>query len=120
MSKAEQLWNYIMNVIGLCADTYGHNVQYTVSMDCSYIPDILRLFLTDDDEIDSKQESFLDGLHFLADNGRILPKKLKNASLEEIRDYVYEHDRNILGKIEMAFRIMELDIKGYCPHKKII
>jgi len=104
----------MMEVTDKCTDIYGQNVPYTMSMDFSYLPHLIVFLFTDEEKerlgiIDI--DSSLADLRFLADNGRVLPKKLRNSTLDEIRDYVVEHKKYILGTVEGIFRHYQFEEK---------
>ena len=82
----------------IISDTKGMNVSYCESMDMSLFPVVVETMLGDE------QEGDLDDLHFLAENGRLIPRGFKDASLEEIRAYLLEHRNEILDEIESDCR----------------
>ena len=81
------------------AEHYGHNVPYCESMDMSLFHEPIYAMLDDDE-----YEPYLDDLQFMAANNRILPKSLKEATMEEFRAYCKEHRDEILDEIETECR----------------
>ena len=87
----------------IIADSRGMNVPYCESMDMSLFPVVVETMLGDE------QEGDLDDLHFLAENGRLIPKGFKDASLEEIREYLLANKNEILTEIEEDCRYYQSD-----------
>ena len=74
------------------ADHYGHNVPYCESMDMSLFPQVVYAML-------DGEKPDLGDLQFLAQNGRLLPKELADATLDEFRAYCREHRKELLSEI---------------------
>lgn len=92
-----EILDLIYETADIIAGHYGHNVPYCESMDMSLFPQPIYAMLDDED-----YEADLDlvNLRFLAANNRLLPKSLKEATMEEIRAYCKEHRDEILDEIE--------------------
>ena len=88
--------DYLNETADIIADRYGMNVPYCESMDMTLFPVIVYTIL---DELDD-EEGALDDLQFLAENGRIFPEELSNATLDEFKAYCKEHKEEILAEIE--------------------
>ena len=82
----------------IIADRCGMNVPYCESMDMTLFPVVVETMLGDE------QEGDLDDLHFLAENGRLIPVEYKDSTIEEIRAYLLEHEQEILDEIESDCR----------------
>lgn len=93
MRNENEILYLIDDTADIIAEHYGHNVPYCESMDMSLFPEIIYAMM-DDEEPD------LGDLRFLADNGRILPKELADASLDDFRAYCREHREELLAEIE--------------------
>ena len=74
------------------AEEAGMNISYTESMDGSLFPEVVSLAMDEDAD--------LGDLRFLAQNDRIFPKSLGHASLEEFREYIHAHEREVLAEVE--------------------
>lgn len=86
------------------AEEEGQNVPYCASMDFSYLPQILKAIMSDDELHENDLEKpvdsdLLDDLRFLARNNRALPEELSESSLEDIRTYIRKHLEDILSDI---------------------
>ena len=94
----------IDKVANLIAGHYGHNVPYCESMDMSLFPVVVAM-CSDELEKEIKEcykdypESLTEDLRFLAVNGRLLPKTLKDASLDEFRNHIRKNQKGILDEI---------------------
>lgn len=89
-----QILALIEETADIISDNKGMNVSYCESMDMSLFPVVVETMLGDE------QEGDLDDLHFLAENGRLIPRGFKDASLEEIRAYLLANKNEILSEIE--------------------
>lgn len=83
----------IADTADIIADYHGMNVPYCESMDMSLFHQPI-LAMLDDEEPD------LGDLQFLAQNNRLLPDSLAEASLDEFKAYCKEHRDEILDEIE--------------------
>lgn len=92
MNEYEVL-DLIEETADLIAEKHGMNVSYCESMDMSLFPVVVETILGQTDEED------LGDLHFLAENGRLLPEEYADASLKEIREYLLAHKEEILQDI---------------------
>jgi hypothetical protein len=88
-----EILDLIVETADIIADYHGMNVPYCESMDMSLFHQPI-LAMLDDEEPD------LGDLQFLAENNRLLPDTLSEASLEEFRAYCQEHRDEILDEIE--------------------
>ena len=88
-----EILDLIAETAGIIADYHGMNVPYCESMDMSLFHQPI-LAMLDDEEAD------LGDLQFLAENNRLLPDTLSEASLDEFRAYCKEHRDEILDEIE--------------------
>ena len=88
-----KILDLIAETADIIADYHGMNVPYCESMDMSLFHQPIYAML-DDEEPD------LGDLQFLAANNRLLPKSLKEATMEEFRAYCKEHRDEILDEIE--------------------
>lgn len=88
-----QILDLIAETADIIADYHGMNVPYCESMDMSLFHQPI-LAMLDDEEAD------LGDLQFLAENNRLLPDTLSEASLDEFRAYCKEHRDEILDEIE--------------------
>ena len=88
-----QILDLIAETADIIADYHGMNVPYCESMDMSLFHQPI-LAMLDDEEPD------LGDLQFLAENNRLLPDTLSEASLDEFRAYCKEHRDEILDEIE--------------------
>lgn len=81
------------------------NLAYSASIDLgSAFPAVIQLGMSDE-EIASLDEIFpdddlLETLRFLAENGRLFPKSMKEASLDEFRAYLKENEEAIFSTIK--------------------
>ena len=75
------------------ADHYGMNVPYTESIDMSLFPVVI------DTMLDNIQDGDLSDLQFLAQNNRVFPKSLAEATIDEFKTYCKEHRDDILNGI---------------------
>ena len=101
--KEYEVLSLIEETAEIIADSCGMNVPYCESMDMSLFPVVVETMLGDE------QEGDLDDLHFLAENGRLIPTGFKNASLEEIREYLLANKNEILSEIEEDCRHYQSD-----------
>ena len=83
----------IADTADIIADYHGMNVPYCESMDMSLFHQPI-LAMLDDEEAD------LGDLQFLAQNNRLLPDSLAEATMDEFRAYCKEHRDEILDEIE--------------------
>ena len=88
-----QILDLIAETADIIADYHGMNVPYCESMDMSLFHQPI-LAMLDDEEPD------LGDLQFLAENNRLLPESLKEATMDEFRTYCKEHREKILNEIE--------------------
>ena len=88
-----EILDLIAETADIIADYHGMNVPYCESMDMSLFHQPI-LAMLDDEEPD------LGDLQFLAENNRLLPDTLSEASLDEFRAYCKEHRDEILNEIE--------------------
>lgn len=88
-----EILDLIAETADIIADYHGMNVPYCESMDMSLFHQPI-LAMLDDEEAD------LGDLQFLAENNRLLPDTLSEASLDEFRAYCKEHRDEILDEIE--------------------
>ena len=98
-----QILALIEETADIISDNKGMNVPYCESMDMSLFPVVVETMLGDE------QEDDLDDLHFLAENGRLIPRGFKNASMEEIRAYLLANKNEILSEIEEDCRHYQSD-----------
>ena len=88
-----QILDLIAETADIIADYHGMNVPYCESMDMSLFHQPILAMLDD-------EESDLGDLQFLAENNRLLPDTLSEASLDEFQAYCKEHRDEILDEIE--------------------
>ena len=88
-----EILDLIAETADIIADYYGMNVPYCESMDMSLFHQPI-LAMLDDEEAD------LGDLQFLAQNSRLLPDSLAEATMDEFRAYCKEHRDEILDEIE--------------------
>ena len=88
-----EILDLIAETADIIADYYGMNVPYCESMDMSLFHQPI-LAMLDDEEAD------LGDLQFLAQNNRLLPDSLAEATMDEFRAYCKEHRDEILDEIE--------------------
>ena len=112
--REDDILDLIAETAAAIADYCGMNVPYCESMDMSLFHTPVYAMMDDYDfndfieeeartwneSKDKYLEDYLSDLHFLAENNRILPDSLEDASLEEIRAYCEEHRDEILDEIE--------------------
>ena len=88
----------------LIAEGHGMNVTYCESMDMSLFPIVVSVI---EDEYDKDEsEGVLGDLHFLSENGRLIPRGYENATYEEIQAYLIENKDEVFDEIAR-------DCKGY-------
>ena len=105
---AQQVSSEIELVADAIADYYGYNVPYCESMDVSLLWMVPALVL-DDGTVD---EDHLEDLQFLASNGRVFPKTLEHASLDEFREYTLAHSEELLSSVHDTFNAYYLGYTG--------
>ena len=88
-----EILDLIADTADIIADYHGMNVPYCESMDMSLFHQPI-LAMLDDEEAD------LGDLQFLAQNNRLLPDSLAEATMNEFRAYCKEHRDEILDEIE--------------------
>lgn len=88
-----EILDLIAETADVIADYHGMNVPYCESMDMSLFHQPVLAMLDDDD-------AYLDDLQFLAQNNRLLPKSLAEATMEQFKAYCKEHRDEILDEIE--------------------
>ena len=88
-----EILDLIADTADIIADYHGMNVPYCESMDMSLFHQPI-LAMLDDEEAD------LGDLQFLAQNNRLLPDSLAEATMDEFRAYCKEHRDEILDEIE--------------------
>jgi hypothetical protein len=88
-----EILDLIAETADIIADYHGMNVPYCESMDMSLFHQPV-LAMLDDEEPD------LGDLRFLAQNNRLLPKSLAEATMEQFKAYCKEHRDGILDEIE--------------------
>ena len=88
-----EILDLIAETADIIADYHGMNVPYCESMDMSLFHQPI-LAMLDDEEAD------LGDLQFLAENNRLLPDSLAEATMDEFRAYCKEHRDEILNEIE--------------------
>jgi len=86
------LW-LVEETADIIAKGHGMNVSYCESMDMDMFTVVCTAIIGDED-VD------LGDLHFLAENGRLIPKKFAKASLETIREYLLANEQDILSEIK--------------------
>lgn len=91
-----EILDLICEAADAIADYHGMNVPYCESMDMSLFHQPVLAMLDDEEE----GEPDLDDLQYLAQNNRLLPESLSNASLDEFKAYCKEHKDKILGEIQ--------------------
>ena len=77
----------------IIAEGHGMNVSYCESMDMDMFTAVCMAII-DDEDVD------VGDLHFLAENGRLIPKRYAKSSLEEIREYLIANKDEILAEIK--------------------
>lgn len=77
------------------ADEAGQNITYNESMNGSIFPSVISVA---EGTAEDKQE--FDGCRFLAENGFILPRRLRKASDRRITAYIRLHLDTVLDLIE--------------------
>lgn len=90
-----EILDLIAETADIIADYHGMNVPYCESMDMSLFHQPVLAMLDDPDD-----QPDLGDLQFLAQNNRLLPKSLAEATLDEFRAYCKEHRNEILDEIE--------------------
>ena len=88
-----EILDLIAETADIIADYHGMNVPYCESMDMSLFHQPI-LAMLDDEEAD------LGDLQFLAENNRLLPDSLAEATMDEFRAYCKEHRDEILDEIQ--------------------
>ena len=88
-----EILDLIADTADIIADYHGMNVPYCEPMDMSLFHQPI-LAMLDDEEAD------LGDLQFLAQNNRLLPDSLAEATMDEFRAYCKEHRDEILDEIE--------------------
>lgn len=83
----------ISNTADIISNCHGMNVSYCESMDMSLFPQPVLAML------DNKNPNLSD-LRFLAQNNRLLPDTLAEATIDEFRAYCKEHRDEIMDEIE--------------------
>ena len=102
MTEYEVL-NLIEETADIIAEKHGMNVSYCESMDMTLFPVVVETMLG------NVQDGDLDDLHFLAENGRLIPKEYADAGIAKIRGYLLEHKQEILDEIEQDCRSYQGD-----------
>lgn len=109
--KRDELNDYMDRVADAVAEHYGHNVPYTASINQSELPWVLEL-LKERDERDLEKthlngekyaDIILDTCRFLASNGFLFPREMKEASLYDFEMYARAHEDEILDDIRKAY-----------------
>ena len=88
-----EILDLISETADIIADYHGMNVPYCESMDMSLFHQPILAMLDDEDPD-------LGDLQFLAENNRLLPDSLAEATMDEFRAYCKEHRDEILNEIE--------------------
>lgn len=88
-----EILDLIAETADIIADYHGMNVPYVESMDMSLFHQPILAMLDD-------EEAYLGDLQFLAQNNRLLPDSLAEATMDEFRAYCKEHRDEILDEIE--------------------
>ena len=88
-----EILDLIADTADIIADYHGMNVPYCESMDMSLFHQPILAMLED-------EEADLGDLQFLAENNRLLPDSLAEATMDEFRAYCKEHRDEILDEIE--------------------
>lgn len=88
-----EILDLIADTADIIADYHGMNVPYVESMDMSLFHQPILAMLDD-------EEAYLGDLQFLAQNNRLLPASLAEATMDEFRAYCKEHRDEILDEIE--------------------
>jgi hypothetical protein len=94
--KEYEILDFIAETADIIVEHFGHDVPYCESMDMSLFHQPILAMLDDEEE----DEPDLGDLQFMAENGRILPKSLAKATMEEFKAYCREHRDEILDEIE--------------------
>lgn len=101
--KEYEVLSLIEETAEIIADSCGMNVPYCESMDMSLFPVVVETMLGDTDE------DYLPDLHFLAENGRLIPEEYAESTMEEIRAYLLANKAKILSEIEEDCRHYQSD-----------
>ena len=88
-----EILDLIAETADIIADYHGMNVPYCESMDMSLFHQPILAMLDDEDPD-------LGDLQFLAQNNRLLPDSLAEATMDEFRAYCKGHRDEILDEIE--------------------
>lgn len=100
----EHLLEEISEVAEAVAEEAGMNVPYCESIDLgSTFPTVVGL-IADPSVKPGDRDDVLSLLHFIAENGRLLPESLSDATLEECIGYILENRRTILQTIQTEIR----------------
>lgn len=92
--KRQNLLDKIEDIYNAIAEEAGMNMSYNESINGSVYPSVIRVAMGETDE------HLFDDLKFLAENEHIIPKEFKDATKEELIDYVMHHEDPILNEIE--------------------
>jgi hypothetical protein len=92
--------NLIEETADVISEKHGMNVTYCESMDMDLFPVVVEVILDSYSEDELIERDVLGDLHFLAENGRLIPEEYKDASYQEIREYLLAHKEEILADIE--------------------
>ena len=99
-----EILDLIEETADIISDKKGMNVSYCESMDMTLFPVVVEAMLYDELE-----ENTLGDLHFLAENGRLIPQQYAKATFQEIKAYLLEHKQEILDEIEQDCRSYQGD-----------
>ncbi len=98
-----EILDLIEETADIIAEKHGMNVSYCESMDMTLFPVVVETMLG------NVQDGDLDDLHFLAENGRLIPKEYADAGIARIRGYLLQHKQDILDEIEEDCRAYQSD-----------
>ena len=90
--KEREVLSLIEETSDMIADYYGMKVPYYLSMDMSFFPHLIFAML-------DNEKPCLHYLRFLAANGRLLPKGLATATMNEFKKYCKGQKQEILNEI---------------------
>ena len=78
------------------AEARGMNVPYCESIDLGDVFPAIVKFALYPDNLGENEESILDTLHFVSEQGSIFPKEMKTASVEQFKEYFDQHYQELL------------------------
>ena len=99
--KAERLRNITGNLWENICEKKGHNVSYCESMDIELFSTIISIALN---ETNNQEKTLAASLKFYSENGRILPKRLKDATDKKLLSYITKNIDSLLDEVEKEMK----------------